>query len=284
MPTSTTTLAAGEADLDQDFGFRADASLGDSVWLDVDDDGVRDPHEPGVGGVVVTVRLAGADGALDTADDLVLTRTTDASGAWTVDGLPAGAVRVSYDPSTLPAGTVPASDLDGGTPTATTVQLEAGEQQLDVDFVVHGTAGVGGVVFDDADGDGVRDPGEKGVGGVGVTIVWSGPEGPVTIVVTTGPDGSWSVGGLPAGDYTVTVSMDGVPAGTRPSTGVRTTFTLAPGGSEQVLTGLTAQRLAFTGSDLGGVLLMGLSLLVAGGAALVVSRRPSRRRRTVTED
>jgi uncharacterized repeat protein (TIGR01451 family)/fimbrial isopeptide formation D2 family protein len=284
VPTSTTTLAAGEADLDQDFGFRADASVGDSVWLDVDGDGVRDPHEPGVGGVVVTVRLAGADGALDTADDLVLTRTTDASGAWTVDGLPAGAVRVSYEPATLPAGTVPASDLDGGTPTATTLQLDAGEQQLDVDFVVRGTASVGGVVFDDADGDGVRDPGEKGVGGVGVTIVWSGPEGPVTIVVTTGPDGSWSVGGLPAGDYTVTVSMDGVPAGTRPSTGVRTTFTLAPGGSEQVLTGLTVQRLAFTGSDLGGVLLMGLSLLAAGGAALVVSRRPSRRRRTVTED
>jgi uncharacterized repeat protein (TIGR01451 family)/fimbrial isopeptide formation D2 family protein len=284
VPTSARTLAAGQADLDQDFGFRADASVGDSLWLDVDGDGVRDPREPGVGGVLVTVRLAGADGALDTADDLVLTRTTDASGAWRADGLPAGAVRVSYDPSTLPAGTVPASDLDGGTPTATTVQLEAGEQQLDVDFVVRGTASVGGVVFDDADGDGVRDPGEKGVGGVGVTIVWSGPEGPVTIVVTTGPDGSWSVGALPGGDYTLTVSMDGVPAGTRPSTGLLTTFTLAPAGSEQVLTGLTAQRLAFTGADLGGVLLMGLSLLVAGGAALVVSRRPSRRRRTGTED
>ena len=179
---------------------------------------------------------------------------------------------------------MPAADLDGGTPTATTVQLQAGEQQLDVDFVVRGTASVGGVVFDDADGDGVRDPGEEGVGGVGVTIVWSGPEGPVTILVTTAPDGTWSVGGLPAGDYTVTVSLDGVSAGTRPSTGLLTTLVLAPGGSEQVLTGLTAQRLAFTGSDLGGVLLMGLSLLVAVGAALVVSRRPSRRRRTVTED
>ena len=52
--TSRVTLANGEADLDQDFGYRGIGSIGDHVWYDLDDDGVQDPDEPGLAGVDLT--------------------------------------------------------------------------------------------------------------------------------------------------------------------------------------------------------------------------------------
>ena len=55
-------------------------SIGDTVWADVDSDGVMDTNEPGIAGV--TVILYGQDG-------LELDRTTtDASGNYSFDNLP----------------------------------------------------------------------------------------------------------------------------------------------------------------------------------------------------
>ncbi|MEY2849546.1 MAG: hypothetical protein RI885_2213 [Actinomycetota bacterium] len=271
--TSIVNLSAGEADLDQDFGYRGGAAIGDSIWLDVNGDGVRQANEPGVPGVTLEVRHAGADGALGTADDIVASVTTDAAGGYLVPGLPAGVVQVSYATSALPAGYAPSADLDGGDATRAVATLTAGETRLDADFVVEGTASISGVIYDDRDGDGVRDPGERGVGGVVVVVTWQGPSGPVVIRVTTAPDGSWSLGSLPPGLYGVAVDLSTVPSGFRASNPVATTVQLAPGGTAFVANGITTRALAITGVEIAVAVQMAAAFLGAGMLALLVSRR-----------
>ncbi|WP_168187214.1 SdrD B-like domain-containing protein [Salinibacterium sp. UTAS2018] len=271
--TSQLTLAGAEANLVQDFGYRGDAGVGDLVWLDVDNDGVQGENEPGLSGIVLTVTSPGADGIFGSDDDIIITTTTDENGNYLVEGLPAGDVKVSYDPTTLTEGFVPSSDLDGDVLFETTATLISGETLLDVDFVVIGSATLNGVVFDDPNGNGVRDSGDKGIANATVNVVWEGPNGPVTITVITDEKGAWELTNLPAGTYTAAVDLASVDAEYRPSTGTTSTVELPAFGERSVIQGLTTVMLAFTGSNIAmGGLLAGL-LLLSGLLFLLPSRR-----------
>ncbi|MFM2475608.1 SdrD B-like domain-containing protein, partial [Burkholderia cenocepacia] len=83
---SVVELGAGGSLL-QDFGYRGSASVGDLVWLDLDGDGAQGPGEPGLGGVTVTLTIV-----REGLEDVVLTTTTDANGAYAFAGLPVGTV------------------------------------------------------------------------------------------------------------------------------------------------------------------------------------------------
>jgi large repetitive protein len=52
----------------------------------------------------VTLTWAGPDGVLGTADDQVLTTTTDANGNYAFTGIPGRVYRVDVDQTTAPAG------------------------------------------------------------------------------------------------------------------------------------------------------------------------------------
>ena len=229
--TSLLTLSPGEANLEQDFGYRGTSGVGDTVWLDLDDNGIQDPGEPGVPGIGVTVTSAGSDGVLGSSDDLVISTVTDADGNYLIPGLPSDATQVSLDPGELPPGFSVSSDLDGGDPTTTTITLADDETRLDVDYPLLGDASLSGVVWDDSDGDGIRDPGETGIGEVTVIIVWEGPDGPIALEVTTAPDGSWSLVNIPPGDYSAEIQVDTVPDGFAPTTPTTVDVTVPPGGS-----------------------------------------------------
>jgi hypothetical protein len=125
--------------LNQDFGYQGSASVGDTIWLDVNGDGTQEAGDPGLPGIPVTVTSAGTDGVLGTTDDVSVSTTTDSAGHYSVSGLPAGPTRVSYTTGNLPVGDVPQSDLDGGDASTTTLALVDGDNRTDVDFVVVGT-------------------------------------------------------------------------------------------------------------------------------------------------
>ncbi|WP_219949891.1 SdrD B-like domain-containing protein [Salinibacterium sp. M195] len=270
---SELSLVGGEENLDQDFGYRGDAGVGDLLWLDVDNDGVQGANEPGLPGIVMTVTSPGVDGIFGNEDDIIITTTTDANGNYLVEGLPAGDVKVAYDPTTLTEGYVPSSDLDGDVFSETTATLVAGETLLDVDFVVIGSATLNGVVFDDPNGNGVRDSGDKGIPKATVNVVWAGPNGPVTVTVVTDKNGAWELTSLPAGTYTAAVDLASVSADYRPSTGTTSTVELPAFGERSVIQGLTTMMLAFTGSNIAlGGLLAGL-LLLSGLVLLLPVRR-----------
>jgi hypothetical protein len=64
---------------------------------------------------------------------------------------------------------------------------------------------IAGTVWDDLDGDGIRDSGEGGIGGVTVDLL--APDGSIAASTTTAADGAYSFSGLPAG-FTYTVEID----------------------------------------------------------------------------
>ncbi len=235
---STLSLSYGEADLVQDFGYRGIGSIGDYVWYDVNYDGAQDADEPGVVDVDVTVTFFGPDGVLGGGDDVAITVTTDAAGAYTVPGLPAGGYEVVLDTATLPTGFTASSDIDGGDATVSTVILGASQVRTDVDFAVVGDASLSGTVWSDVNGDGVIDPGEAGIPGVSVVVTWDGPDGPVVIVMVSGANGSWDLPNLPPGDYTVELDEPTVPTGMSPTTPIDAAVTLPIGGSAVVDIGL----------------------------------------------
>jgi len=101
---------------------------------------------------------------------------------------------------------VRAFDNEGNPATATST--------VRVGFTVAGTT-VGGVVFTDLDGDGIRDAGEGGLPGVWLNLVVPGIG---STTATTGADGSWSASVLP-GSVTVSVVSGSVPSGLGVTTG-----------------------------------------------------------------
>ncbi|MEO8262055.1 MAG: SdrD B-like domain-containing protein [Pseudolysinimonas sp.] len=271
--TATVALAAGEVQLTDDFGYIGDPTIGDTVFIDLDGDGAQGALEPGLSGVVLTIRHSGADKVLNTADDIVFTVTTNATGNYLVPGLPDGPVQVTYDPTLLPAGYVPSSDLDGGSPFDTVQTLTLVGNNLDIDFAIVGDAQLHGLVFDDRNGNGVRDAGEAGVPGVDLTVVWAGPAGSVLLLVTTDALGAWDLLNIPPGTYVTTIDASTVPVGYRVDTASVVTTVLPVGGNATVVMGITNAALALTGSDPRTNIAIGLLALLAGLGALTIARR-----------
>lgn len=85
-----------------DAGFWRPASLGDRVWLDINNDGLQNGGEPGVGSVVVVLFSNG---------QLVGTTRTDASGNYQFNNLISGTYSVTFQ---LPSGYTFASPNVGG--------------------------------------------------------------------------------------------------------------------------------------------------------------------------
>ncbi|OAV44003.1 hypothetical protein A3850_005615 [Lewinella sp. 4G2] len=85
-----------------DFGFFAPVAVGDTAFVDLNDDGLQTPGEPGIGGVTVT--LLDSDGNQVTTDadgnTITGTTTTNPDGSYGFDNLPPGAYSVVFDIST----------------------------------------------------------------------------------------------------------------------------------------------------------------------------------------
>ncbi len=210
------TLAANEAYLDADFGYRHTGSIGDFVWNDLNGDGVQDAGEPALGGVTLTLIEAGADGTLGTADDVAFgNQTTDAAGTYDFVNLPAGLYNVTVDTNTVPAGftlTTP--------PNPASVTLNAGEDHNDADFGFLEAASIGDTVFIDRNGDGVQDAVDIGIAGVDVMLCTPGPDAlcdttddVVIETQTTGAAGDYNFIGLAPDTYCVKVDDTTLPPG-----------------------------------------------------------------------
>ncbi len=161
---ATVPLAIGEDRRDANFGYSIytpppRGSIGDLVWVDLNNNGVKDGAEVGLTNTIVTLR--------DGANQVVATATTDAAGKYLFTNLLADTYTVTVTP--LP-NYFASADIDGVvTPNTATLLLGAGENRLDVDFGYiyvepdPMTAGINGVVWSDANGNAVRNVGEVGL-------------------------------------------------------------------------------------------------------------------------
>ncbi len=183
-PSALIALSDGQAYLDADFGYRPAsgyAVLGDTVWYDVNGNGVQATGEVGIGGVKVKV-------VDEATQQEIAVLTTNPDGSW-LAVIPEDATATRYvvfvDKSTLPGGLVTTPTNMGGGDTYI-ASVKAGDVRTNLDFgYAGGTPGrIGDAVFLDANGDGQWGNGE-GLSGVTLTLARSASStGPSTSTPT----------------------------------------------------------------------------------------------------
>jgi uncharacterized repeat protein (TIGR01451 family) len=211
---TATVALSGASRTDVDFGYRNDATIGDRVWNDRNNNGVQDAGEPGIEGVLVYIDANG-NSLFDQATERYV--ITDVNGYYLFDNLAAGTFSIRVEISTLPRASVQTYDLDGlGSANGATRTITVSEDAWDVDFGYRSTASVGDFVWLDADADGVQDSGESGINGVRVYLDINGNdifESATEPSALTAGNGAYSIGGLVAGTYTARVDASTLPAG-----------------------------------------------------------------------
>ena len=216
------------------------ASIGDRVWEDLNEDGVQDEGEPGILGI--TVELYDCNG------NPVATTTTIADGMYSFTVAP-GDYNVKFiipaemDFSPIDAGMDDAVDSDADPDTGETVciTLAPGENNPTVDAGMYVPyAIIGDRVWEDLNEDGVQDEGEPGI--LGITVELYDCNGNPVATTTTIADGMYSFTVAP-GDYNVKFIIpaemdfspidagmdDAVDSDADPDTGETVCITLAPG-------------------------------------------------------
>jgi hypothetical protein len=191
--------------------------IGDLVWADTDADGIQDPGESGLNGVVVE--------AFDTEDRGLAASTVTAPDGTGRDGfyrfgdLPAGGYTLRFTPpagyaiSPQYAGTDTAQDSDADQITGFTqaVTLVSGDERLDLDagLFPSSTASIGDYVWIDRNGNDLQDESPAdGLNGVPVRLldaVGTEVAGTVTADDGFGNPGHYLFRDVPAGLYSIEV-------------------------------------------------------------------------------
>ena len=141
------------------FGYAQPGLIGDRVWSDSNGDGVQDPNEPGLGGILVELRRF--------TDDLLLgTTTTRADGSYEFDNLLPGGYRVRIplqaalsgytqtgDPNVPNAPCAAACDDQG----SSTITFGATDRNVDFGYRNTARPDISGTVFEDRNRNGVLD-------------------------------------------------------------------------------------------------------------------------------
>ena len=204
-----------------DFGYApAAGTIGDTIWIDTNGDGIQDPEELGVPGVTVTL----TDGFGNET-----TAVTDANGNYLFTDLPLGVtyqVVVSDGPGTpLEEYTHHANGdpdvRDGITtdPDSTTFVTLTDDMpvNLDADFGYlppdSQNNSIGDTIWLDEDGDGNgpvgagdgSDTTEAGIAGVTVALI-DNVTGAIVATTTTDANGQYLFTGVPDGEYVVEVT------------------------------------------------------------------------------
>jgi uncharacterized repeat protein (TIGR01451 family) len=190
------------------YGFRPTRSIGDTIFRDVNGNGVQDPGDGGFSGISVSLyRDTNGNGRIDGGEPLVGTVTTDANGQYLFAGLTNGSYIVSV--AAAPAGytfTGPGSDSDPGTAGVQKAAVMSGSNVLDKDFGYQATTPrtLSGIVWTDNNADGAIGGTEPRLAGVTLDVL--NGSGTVVATVTTDSSGAYSVAGLAAGTYIVRVT------------------------------------------------------------------------------
>ncbi len=202
----------------------ARASIGDTVWEDVDGDGVVDPGEP---------RLSGIDVSLyDAGGTFITSTTTDALGQYLFDDLDPADYTVTVT-GTVPAGLVAVSDSDGGQDETTDVIVTFGEDNASTDFGYATPITLGDFVFADVDGNGIEGGLDFGLDNMPVTITGTSPNASHQAgSSTTTSSGDYEFTNLLPGTYDVVVDTSSLSAAAYSTTGGSTVTQVLVSGTD----------------------------------------------------
>ncbi len=204
--TASITLVPGQNNVDIDAGMvppSSLASVGDYVWQDNNGNGIQELGEPGISGVTVNL--------YDCANHAIGTTSTDINGRYEFKDLLPGcyvvefikpAAFVFFSPVNQGTDDSLDSDADSATGRTPAITLAPGGHSLIWDAGMVPTsalAAIGDFVWLDANGNGVQDVSELGIGGVTVRLYDCG-NNPVASTVTSA-NGLYQFSGLLPGCY-----------------------------------------------------------------------------------
>jgi hypothetical protein len=212
------TLAAGQNVTGKDFGNTQNVLITGTTWNDLDGDGVKDTGEPSLSNWRMFIDVD-KDGLWDANEKSVL---TNAAGTYSFKDLAAGTYRIREVLQTGWRRTAPSAgpyDVTLGSGASTTRNFGNTQKIL-----------ISGTVFNDLDGDKIKDAGERGLAGWRVFIdkdldgIFDSGE---TSAVSDA-SGNWSFRSLSAGTYRVRVVQQSGWKRTTPTSGYHS-VTLASG-------------------------------------------------------
>ena len=196
-------ITPGQQGSDYRFGELPPADPTGYVYVDANNNGVRDAGEPPIPGVLITV--TGTD---DLGQPVLLTDTTDSQGHYQFAYLRPGTYRITE--------TQPASYIDGqeqnGTPVAIVgndyfdgLTLTWGQVAGDYNFGELAFGRLAGRVYVDTNRSGLSDAWEMGIAGVLITLTGQDIGGnPVLLTQTTDSTGGYTFDNLVPGLYRIT--------------------------------------------------------------------------------
>ena len=188
--THCVTLTSGQTDVCVDIGLKKPAALGDYVWEDLNYDGLQTAGEPPIAGVRVEL--------YNCNNEFIRFTTTDGSGLYLfTDLMPSNYVVRFVLPAgyqfTLPnAGASDAIDSDAVGGNSQCVTLMSGETNRTVDAGLFRPVCLGDFVWEDLNGNGLQDVGERGVTNI-TLILRDCASNSILATTVTGTNGSYQV-------------------------------------------------------------------------------------------
>lgn len=170
-PSDPFSLGDDDEDDNDAAGISVVGGLGDTVWKDLNGNGIQDPGEPGVPNVVVNL--------LDCEGNLLAIQLTDENGFYFFNNLLPGDYQLQFDISDLPSGCAFTQQDQGGDALDSDVNpmgfapcttIQGGEYDSTFDAGLLLLVNIGDFVWHDLDGDGAQDSGEPGIPGVEVFL------------------------------------------------------------------------------------------------------------------
>jgi ELWxxDGT repeat protein len=239
----TISLATNQVLAGKDFGTRqtnvtpppTGGSISGTVWNDLDGDGMKDSNEVGVANMSV-YNDANNNSKLDTGEK---TTVTDATGLYSLRGLSSGSYKIRQILQSGWVQTTPANNYSW------TITLASNQQLTGKDFGTRQTnttppptsgGSIAGIVWNDLDGDRVKDAGEAGVANITIYNDANNNSkldaGEKTTV--TDASGAYTLSGLASGSYKIREILQSGWVQTTPTNNYGWTITLA---SNQQLAG-----------------------------------------------
>lgn len=183
-------------------------NIGNKVWEDLNGNGQLDDGEPGLENI--RVQLIGTDFV---GNGVILETVTDSLGMYLFPSLQPGTYKLIFGPPT-PGFFATAknlgddntdSDINSGNGMTDLKTYGGGENDLTIDAGYFRLAEIGNFVFEDLNGDGIRQGNENGIGGVEVILEGvDGENNPVNRTTISNDLGIYFFNGLKPGTYKLT--------------------------------------------------------------------------------
>ena len=195
-------LGSGDQAVNYNFCEHEPASIKGTVFFDRNNNGIQDPGDEGIEGVVIQL--------FDAEGNLVRETVTDANGDYCFEDLPPGEYKIrELQPDGFEDGIDTVGTVDGVTngehenDEFCVVILNGGDQGVEYNFGEIQLAEISGFVHVDNDGDCFFSSTEFDSPLGGVTLELLDSDGNVLATTTTAADGSYSFTGLLPGSYSV---------------------------------------------------------------------------------